>query len=58
MDVQIAAIGHLLHAAAARGIDTALPELLKGLMERTAAAGHGQDSYASVIEALRRPTAA
>ncbi|WEB40963.1 NAD(P)-binding domain-containing protein [Streptomyces yunnanensis] len=57
VDVQIAAVGHLLHAAAARGVDTALPELLKGLMERTAAAGHGSDSYASVIEALRRPAA-
>ncbi|MEU5300668.1 NAD(P)-dependent oxidoreductase [Streptomyces noursei] len=57
VDVQIAAVGHLLHAAAARGVDTALPELLKGLMERAAAAGHGPDSYASVVEVLRRPAA-
>lgn len=54
VDVQIAAIDHLIHAAAARGIDNALPELLKSAMERTKAAGHGSDSYASVIEVLRK----
>ncbi|MGW6060675.1 NAD(P)-dependent oxidoreductase [Streptomyces sp. NPDC055189] len=53
VDVQIAAIGHLIHAAAGRGVDNALPELLKATMERASAAGHGSDSYASVIETLR-----
>ncbi|WP_306333796.1 NAD(P)-dependent oxidoreductase [Streptomyces sp. KL118A] len=53
VDVQIAAIDHLIHAARARGIDNALPELLKATMERAAAAGHGGDSYASVVEVLR-----
>ncbi|WP_326705258.1 NAD(P)-dependent oxidoreductase [Streptomyces cyaneofuscatus] len=54
VDVQIAAIDHLLHAAAARGIDNALPELLKATMERTRDLGHGSDSYASVIEVLKK----
>lgn len=53
IDVQIAAIDHLLHAASARGIDNALPELLKATMERAKAAGHGSASYAGVIEVLR-----
>ncbi|MEV2254754.1 NAD(P)-binding domain-containing protein [Streptomyces sp. NPDC050147] len=53
VDVQITAIGHLIHAAADRGVDNALPELLKATMERASAAGHGLDSYASVIEVLR-----
>lgn len=53
VDVQIAAIDHLIHAAAARGVDNALPELLKAAMERARAAGHGSDSYASVIEVLK-----
>ncbi|GGQ33004.1 3-hydroxyisobutyrate dehydrogenase-like beta-hydroxyacid dehydrogenase [Actinomadura coerulea] len=53
VDVQIAAIGHLLHAAESRGVDNALPELLKTVMEKTKAAGHGLDSYASVIEVLK-----
>ncbi|MEU3610322.1 NAD(P)-binding domain-containing protein [Streptomyces sp. NPDC035033] len=55
IDVQIAAVDHLLHAAAARGVDNALPELLKSVMERARAAGHGSDSYAGVIEVLRKP---
>ncbi|AWN31778.1 NAD(P)-binding domain-containing protein [Streptomyces sp. NEAU-S7GS2] len=54
VDVQIAAIDHLIHAAAARGIDNALPELLKSAMQRAKAAGHGSDSYASVIEILKK----
>ncbi|MEU6919419.1 NAD(P)-dependent oxidoreductase [Streptomyces olindensis] len=53
VDVQIAAIDHLIHAAAARGVDNALPELLKTAMEKASAAGHGQDSYASLIQVLR-----
>ncbi|MET9764896.1 NAD(P)-binding domain-containing protein [Streptomyces sp. NPDC006372] len=53
VDVQIAAIDHLIHAAAARGVDNALPELLKSAMEKASAAGHGKDSYASLIEVLR-----
>ncbi|MFD0973498.1 imine reductase family protein [Plantactinospora endophytica] len=55
VDVQIATIDHLIHAAAARGIDDALPELLKATMERAKEAGHGSDSYASVIEVLKNP---
>lgn len=55
IDVQIAAIEPLLHAAEARGIDNALPELLKSTMERARAAGHGSDSFAGVIEVLRKP---
>lgn len=55
VDVQIAAIDHLIHAAAVRGVDNALPELLKAAMEKASAAGHGQDSYASLIEVLRNP---
>lgn len=53
VDVQITAIDHLIHAAADRGVDNALPELLKATMERAKAAGHGGDSYAGVIEVLR-----
>ncbi|WP_410644868.1 NAD(P)-dependent oxidoreductase [Amycolatopsis sp. lyj-346] len=50
VDVQVAAIGHLIHAAEARGVDNALPELLKSMMERVSAAGHGSDSFASLAE--------
>ncbi|MFG3254058.1 NAD(P)-dependent oxidoreductase [Streptomyces sp. NPDC048172] len=53
VDVQIATVEHLLHAASGRGVDTALPELLKDAMVRARDAGHGSDSFASVIEVLR-----
>lgn len=52
VEVQIAAIDHLIHASAARGVDTALPVLLKSCMEQARAAGHGSDSFASVISVL------
>lgn len=55
VDVQITAIGHLLHAGSARGIDNSLPELLRATMLRAKEAGHGAGSYAGVIEALRKP---
>ncbi|MEV6878205.1 NAD(P)-binding domain-containing protein [Amycolatopsis sp. NPDC051128] len=57
VDVQIAAIGHLLHAAASRGVDNALPAVLKSTMEQASAAGHGSDSFAAVIEVLTGRTA-
>ncbi len=52
VDVQIATIDHLIHATAARGLDAALPALLKCTMERAKATGHGSDSFASVIKVL------
>ncbi|MEU4326709.1 NAD(P)-dependent oxidoreductase [Nonomuraea dietziae] len=55
VDVQIAAIEHLIHAAHERGVDNSLPELLRSTMLRARAAGHGSDSYGSIIEVLRRP---
>lgn len=55
VDIQIATIDHLIHAAAARGVDNSLPQLLKATMVRARAAGHGSDSYASVIEVLKKP---
>ncbi|WP_282703991.1 NAD(P)-binding domain-containing protein [Streptomyces sp. CC219B] len=54
IDVQIATVDHLIHAAAHRGVDTALPELLRDTMRRAHRAGHGSDSYAAVIEVLKR----
>ncbi|MFD9045307.1 NAD(P)-dependent oxidoreductase [Streptomyces zaomyceticus] len=54
IDVQTAAIGHLLHAAEARGIDNRLPELHLELMRAAVRAGHGGDSYARIIESFRK----
>ncbi|MEV6399694.1 NAD(P)-binding domain-containing protein [Streptomyces sp. NPDC051907] len=54
IDVQLVAVEHLLHAGRDRGIDGRLPELHRELMAKAAAAGHGGDSYARLIESFRK----
>ncbi|MBT2444396.1 NAD(P)-dependent oxidoreductase [Streptomyces sp. ISL-36] len=54
IDVQVAAIGHLLHAGEERGVDGRLPRLHLELMRGAVEAGHGGDSYARLIEAFRK----
>ncbi|MFF8276836.1 NAD(P)-dependent oxidoreductase [Streptomyces lateritius] len=54
IDVQVAAIGHLLHAGEERGVDGRLPRLHLELMRSAVEAGHGGDSYARIIEAFRK----
>ncbi|MER7946372.1 NAD(P)-binding domain-containing protein [Streptomyces sp. NPDC096079] len=54
IDVQVASIGHLLHAGEERGIDGRLPRLHLELMREAVAAGHGGDSYARIIDAFRK----
>ncbi|WP_017589980.1 NAD(P)-dependent oxidoreductase [Nocardiopsis ganjiahuensis] len=44
---------HLVEAARARGIDTALPELIRSLTAKGIEAGHGRASFASLVEVLR-----
>ncbi|MGW3406159.1 NAD(P)-dependent oxidoreductase [Streptomyces zhihengii] len=53
VDIQLAAVQHLLEASRDRGVDTRLPELHRDLMTRTVASGHGRDSYGRVIEQFR-----
>jgi 3-hydroxyisobutyrate dehydrogenase-like beta-hydroxyacid dehydrogenase len=54
LDVHLAAMGHLVHAARARGVDTALPELSRAYVRRAIEAGHGSDSYARLIESFAK----
>ncbi len=44
---------HLIDAVRARGLDTALSELIKSLTDRVIDAGHGRDSFASLVKILR-----
>ncbi|WP_329429033.1 NAD(P)-binding domain-containing protein [Streptosporangium sp. NBC_01495] len=44
---------HLVHASEEHGLDTALPQLIRALTSKGIAAGHGKDSYASLIEIMR-----
>ncbi|GHE15230.1 NAD(P)-dependent oxidoreductase [Streptomyces alanosinicus] len=45
----------LAHASELRGISPLLPDLLRELTGRAVAAGHGDDSYARLVEFLRLP---
>lgn len=44
---------HLVEATRARGIDPSLPSLIKSLTDQGIAAGHGKDSFASLVEVIR-----
>ncbi|MFD4658691.1 NAD(P)-dependent oxidoreductase [Kitasatospora sp. NPDC058444] len=54
LNVHLAAMDHLLHASEARGVDTALPELLAAQVRRAVTDGHGGDSYARLIEVIAK----
>ncbi|WP_220449658.1 NAD(P)-dependent oxidoreductase [Nonomuraea longispora] len=58
VDVHAAAMAHLLHASAAAGIRTDVPELFTNLLERASAAGHGAAGVASTITTLSKGAAA
>ncbi|MEV5240367.1 NAD(P)-binding domain-containing protein [Streptomyces cinnamoneus] len=48
----------LVHASELRGVESGLPELLRDLTGRAIAAGHGEDSYARLVEFMRKDTRA
>ncbi|MEO3972639.1 NAD(P)-binding domain-containing protein [Streptomyces sp. CAU 1734] len=45
---------HVLHTMADAGLDTTLPETVTALFRRGMAAGHGGDSFSSLVELLRK----
>ncbi|MEV0075026.1 NAD(P)-dependent oxidoreductase [Nocardia neocaledoniensis] len=45
---------HLVEAAEERGIDSELPRLIRALTHRGIAAGHGADSFASLIDVIAK----
>ncbi|GAB7034468.1 NAD(P)-binding domain-containing protein [Streptomyces sp. NPDC021749] len=47
-------IGHVLEAARHRGLNTEVLDAVKGLADRTIAAGHGNAGFISVIEEMRK----
>ncbi len=44
----------LVHASEDRGVAAELPELMRGLVTKAIAAGHGDDSYARLVEFMRQ----
>ncbi len=53
LHTHVAAMGHLVHESEASGIDAELPRLMKRLADRAVAQGHGDRSYATMIEQFR-----
>lgn len=58
LEVHAAAMDHLIHTSRANGIGTGVPDLIKALLERGIAAGHGADGTASLVEVIRKPAPA
>ncbi|GGP72080.1 NAD(P)-dependent oxidoreductase [Streptomyces sp. L500] len=57
MEVHAGALEHLVHESEAQGINPELPLFVQGLMARTIAAGHGKNSYASMVKVFQQPKA-
>ncbi|MFG3258909.1 NAD(P)-dependent oxidoreductase [Streptomyces sp. NPDC048172] len=54
VDVHAAAMEHLLDASRAGGLGTDVPELVRNLLRRTAATGHGSSGIASVAGTITK----
>ena len=53
VEMELAAMEHIVHTAKARGVRPELPELVRSLLAETVAAGHGKDGFSRVVDALR-----
>jgi 3-hydroxyisobutyrate dehydrogenase-like beta-hydroxyacid dehydrogenase len=53
LEMEQAALEHVVEASAARGIATALPRLVQTAVSDAIARGHGRDGFSSVVEVLR-----
>ncbi|MQA80038.1 MAG: NAD(P)-dependent oxidoreductase [Streptosporangiales bacterium] len=55
LEMDRAGLDHIVHASEARGVDPALPALVRGLAPRAIDSGHGRDGFSRVVQELRRP---
>ncbi|MGP8302870.1 NAD(P)-dependent oxidoreductase [Streptomyces inhibens] len=55
--MEAAGIAHIIEAAEDRGINTEVLSVVKGLADRTIAAGHGGAGFVSVMAEMHKPTA-
>ncbi|MEW1658679.1 hypothetical protein [Streptomyces sp. NPDC093707] len=51
--IHTSALAHLIQAAQSHDIDTDMLHAIKGLVDRTITAGHGDAEFAGVIEVMR-----
>jgi 3-hydroxyisobutyrate dehydrogenase-like beta-hydroxyacid dehydrogenase len=54
----LAAMAHLVEESESLGVGAELPRSLKALAERAVADGHGDESYAALIDLFRKPSGA
>ena len=54
LDVHLAAMEHIVAAAADSGVSDALPRLVRDLAAQAVAEGHGDDEIAALVEVLRK----
>jgi 3-hydroxyisobutyrate dehydrogenase-like beta-hydroxyacid dehydrogenase len=57
LHTQLPPARHLVHESRIRGIDTTVPRLTERMIERALAEGHATDSYARLIDQMRKPGA-
>ncbi|MHA6630683.1 NAD(P)-dependent oxidoreductase [Pseudonocardia sichuanensis] len=50
-----ASADHVAGASRGLGLDTALPDAVRSLYDRAIARGHGEDSWTSLVEVMRKP---
>lgn len=55
LDVHLAAIEHILAAAAASGVHDGLPRLVRDVTAQAVADGRGDEEIAALVEVLRKP---
>jgi 3-hydroxyisobutyrate dehydrogenase-like beta-hydroxyacid dehydrogenase len=55
LDMELAALEHIVTASAARGIDVSVPHASRRLAAAAVDAGHGRDGFARIFDAMRRP---
>ncbi|MEU4533826.1 NAD(P)-binding domain-containing protein [Streptosporangium sp. NPDC023825] len=53
LETHLSPVEHLIHESRVRGVDAAMPEYTRALVEEAIAGGHALDGYARIIEHFR-----
>lgn len=55
--MELVSLDHIVRASEARGVDTAVPGVVRSLLREAVDRGHGRDGFTRVVEQLRHPAA-
>lgn len=56
LEMELAALDHIVEAAGERGLDTSVPDLPRAFVRAAVADGYGRDGFSRVIDQLRPPS--